>query len=216
MMSDLFSSLDGCHSLLSWTTSMVVVLLLMNKSWLNTSLSPFKNYIMVMFKESSKILYNPLQLLLLSLFLLLMLNNLIGLTPFTYGMTSNLFTSSSLGLLLWMTILLSGWMKSPSQSTAHLAPSGAPMILLPFLVLIETISILIRPITLTVRLVANISAGHIVMGLIANSLSTMSSSLNTSLLMLIMIFYTLFEFFVSVIQAYIFSLLISLYVSEHP
>jgi len=95
---------------------------------------------------------------------------------------------------------------------AHLTPSGAPVAVAPLLVLIETISVLIRPLTLTVRLIANIRAGHIVLSLVANCLTAISSLrmllLNTG--------YRMFEVFVCIIQAYIFSLLIKLYGSEHP
>ena len=95
---------------------------------------------------------------------------------------------------------------------AHLTPSGAPVAVAPLLVLIETISVLIRPLTLTVRLIANIRAGHIVLSLVANCLTAVPSLrmllLNTG--------YRMFEVFVCIIQAYIFSLLIKLYGSEHP
>jgi F-type H+-transporting ATPase subunit a len=97
-----------------------------------------------------------------------------------------------------------------------LAPSGAPGALMPFLILIETISILIRPITLTVRLVANISAGHIILALLANVLSSSLGIFSWSACVAIIIFYYLFEIFVSFIQAYIFTLLIRLYITEHP
>ena len=110
---------------------------------------------------------------------------------------------------------MSGWASYPKESAAHLAPAGAPAGLIPVLILIETISLLIRPITLTVRLIANISAGHIVISLIANCL------VRSSLTVIIPVFfiytgYNIFEVFVCFIQAYIFSLLIKLYAEEHP
>lgn len=105
-------------------------------------------------------------------------------------------------------------MYSPTASLAHLAPRGAPLVLLPFLVVVESIRILIRPLTLTVRLVANISAGHIVLGLLANVNSGLSAIL--PLWLGLTVAYTVFEFFVSAIQAYIFTLLITLYRAEHP
>lgn len=100
-------------------------------------------------------------------------------------------------------------------SAAHLAPAGAPAALVPFLVLVETISILIRPLTLTVRLIANISAGHIVISLIANCLVRASTTALVSIFIL-NVGYTLFEVFVCLIQAYIFTLLVKLYAEEHP
>nr|WBV77005.1 ATP synthase F0 subunit 6 [Phestilla sp. CUS-2023] len=146
-------------------------------------------------------------------FILLM--NLMGLIPFVYGTTSNIWVAASMALVFWITLILSGWIKFPMESAAHLAPAGAPAALMPLLVLIETVSICIRPLTLMVRLIANISAGHIIMGLIANALAV------TSIHIGIMIFfvhmgYNMFELFVCFIQAYVFSLLIKLYSEEHP
>lgn len=86
---------------------------------------------------------------------------------------------------------------------------------MPLLVLIETVRILIRPLTLTVRLIANIRAGHIVLSLLANCLTRLSGVTLLSI-MLLNTGYNIFEVFVCVIQAYIFSLLIKLYAGEHP
>jgi ATP synthase subunit 6 len=141
--------------------------------------------------------------------------NLIGLTPFTYGGTSSLWTARSLALVLWFSLLLSGWVKFPKESAAHLAPAGAPGALIPFLVLVETIRILIRPLTLTVRLIANIRAGHIVISLISNCLRSVGI-ITIIPLLAVNVGYTLFEVFVCFIQAYIFSLLVKLYSEEHP
>ncbi|WP_459468053.1 F0F1 ATP synthase subunit A, partial [Erwinia amylovora] len=96
---------------------------------------------------------------------------------------------------------------------------GAPAPLNPFLVIIETVSIFVRPITLSVRLTANIRAGHIVLTLIGNYLTASlftSSIITIAAFITIQIFYTIFEFGIRMIQAYIFSLLITLYSDEHP
>lgn len=102
---------------------------------------------------------------------------------------------------------------------AALLPIGAPAPLNPFLVLIETVRIIARPITLSVRLMANIRAGHIVLTLIGNYLTTslfFLPSVRALILLTIQVFYTVFEFGIGVIQAYIFCLLITLYSDEHP
>jgi len=77
------------------------------------------------------------------------------------------------------------------------------------------VSIIIRPLTLTVRLIANISAGHIVISLIANVLVSASLPALVSIFLL-NVGYNLFEVFVCLIQAYIFTLLVKLYAEEHP
>ncbi|MCB4761721.1 MAG: F0F1 ATP synthase subunit A [Sulfurovum sp.] len=108
---------------------------------------------------------------------------------------------------------------NPTSVIASLLPIGAPAPLNPFLVIIETVRILVRPITLSVRLTANIRAGHIVLTLIGNYLTAsffLSSVFSIILLVRIQILYTIFEFGIRIIQAYIFCLLITLYSDEHP
>nr|UXC95393.1 ATP synthase F0 subunit 6 [Megaustenia imperator imperator] len=214
MFTDLFSSLDGMHSFWSWGISLILILLVNNSTWVNSILVFINNIMFSFWKGKNK--FNPLKLFLSSLMFFIILNNLIGLTPYTYGVTSSLWFNSSLALILWLSLLISGWIYAPKMSAAHLAPAGAPAALMPFLIIIETISILIRPLTLTVRLVANISAGHIVLSLIANVLSSKLMLLPYLLLFLMSMGYVLFELFVCFIQAYIFTLLISLYANEHP
>ena len=158
---------------------------------------------------------SPLSLFLFTLILFLISINLIGLAPYVYGITRNLWTAGSLALLLWGLLLASGWQNNPAASAAHLAPAGAPGALVPFLVLIETVRVLIRPLTLTVRLIANIRAGHIILSLVANCL-TRVSGLSFLFMLILNTGYNIFEVFVCVIQAYIFSLLIKLYAEEHP
>nr|AOQ30892.1 ATP synthase F0 subunit 6 [Pleurobranchaea novaezealandiae] len=156
-----------------------------------------------------------LSLILFSLMTFLLILNLLGLVPFVYGPTSNIWVSAALALVLWSSLLVSGWVAFPMESAAHLAPSGAPAGFIPFLVAIETISILIRPLTLSVRIIANISAGHIIMGLIANSLTTVGI-FSYLMITVVHVGYNMFEVFVCVIQAYVFSLLVKLYGEEHP
>lgn len=180
-----------------------------------------KNHIITLFRVVSGVHSDirkniaPLSLFLFSLMLFLVLINLIGLAPYVYGITSNLWTASSLALLFWGLLLVSGWQNNPAASAAHLAPAGAPGALVPFLVLIETVRILIRPLTLTVRLIANIRAGHIVLSLVANCL-TRVSGLSFIFILILNTGYNMFEVFVCVIQSYIFSLLVKLYAEEHP
>lgn len=100
---------------------------------------------------------------------------------------------------------------------AGLLPIGAPALLNPFLVLIETVRIGVRPITLSVRLAANIRAGHIILGLSGNYLITALGDVKSLVLLAsVQIFYRAFEFAICLIQAYIFCLLITLYADEHP
>jgi ATP synthase subunit 6 len=127
--------------------------------------------------------------------------------------------SFSLGLPFWLSLIISAVFFNPTSVIARLLPIGAPAPLNPFLVIIETVSILVRPITLSIRLTANIRAGHIILTLIGNYLTArffLSSVFSILFLIFIQVFYTIFEFGISLIQAYIFCLLITLYSDEHP
>lgn len=95
----------------------------------------------------------------------------------------------------------------------HLVPQGTPSVLMPFMVLIESISNSIRPFTLAVRLMANIVAGHLLITLLANQTSAISLAPAIILVQVQMILVIL-ELAVSVIQAYVFSVLITMYASE--
>ncbi len=101
---------------------------------------------------------------------------------------------------------------------SHFLPSGAPSFLNPFLVLVETVRVGVRPITLSVRLAANMGAGHIVIGLIGTYLVGSIFSLSFSsgfFLFFVELFYFVFEFGICLVQGYIFSLLLVLYSDEH-
>nr|ARS74262.1 ATP synthase F0 subunit 6 [Decemunciger sp. AB-2017] len=152
------------------------------------------------------------------LFLFLIMLNLMGLIPYMFSASSHLVMTMSIGLPIWLSVILSGLVKSPYSFFAHLLPNGAPWWLSPFLVLVETISTVIRPITLSFRLAANMSAGHIVLTLLGvySSSSFFNSWVLFSLLLLTQTFYLLFEICICMIQAYIFCLLSSLYSDEHP
>nr|NP_976171.1 ATP synthase F0 subunit 6 [Biomphalaria glabrata]AAQ74249.1 ATP synthase F0 subunit 6 [Biomphalaria glabrata]AAQ75768.1 ATP synthase F0 subunit 6 [Biomphalaria glabrata] len=213
MFTDLFSSLDGCMSMYSWMTTLILSLIYFNKTFMYSSNITLVKSLIPLGQGNKKIM--PLGLFIINIFFMMINMNLMGLTPFTYSMTSSLWYASSLALIMWMLLLISGYFYSFKKSLAHLVPSGAPMVLVPFLIIIESISIMIRPLTLTVRLIANISAGHIVLSLIANVLSTLNMS-SMSMVLLISVGYNMFEVFVCFIQAYIFTLLLKLYSAEHP
>lgn len=215
MFTDLFSAIDGNFSIWVWFPPLFLsVVFICNSLFVSSSFSVL--FLTICNLWQSKEIYFSRKTLLTILIILILLNNFLGLIPLVFSTTTRLWVNRRLALLLWSIVLISGWRKSPSYSAAHLAPRGAPGALIPFLILIETIRILIRPITLTVRLVANISAGHIILALLANVLRASLPLLSITLTLTVIIFYYVFEIFVSFIQAYIFTLLIRLYITEHP
>nr|YP_002791089.1 ATP synthase F0 subunit 6 [Onchidella celtica]ACE62819.1 ATP synthase F0 subunit 6 [Onchidella celtica] len=214
MTADLFSSLDGCGSIFTWVPPLMLVCFFsMNTPWTATASGLSIMTLTTLSDKTKKLM--PLPLFSFSLIFFLVSLNLIGLFPFVFGLTSALWAASALALTFWGLLLFSGWMYNPKEFAAHLAPAGAPAALVWFLVLVETVSLLIRPLTLTVRLIANISAGHVVLSLIASCLTGLSGLTGLTVL-LASVGYTLFEVFVCFIQAYIFTLLVGLYAQEHP
>ena len=139
------------------------------------------------------------------LFLIL---NLSGLVPLSYPLTRRPWLVMITAIIGWLRVLSYIMRNNYKDTIAHLSPTGAPFVLSPILVLIETISILIRPLTLTVRLVANISVGHVICGLLC---AVLDALIQPIFLHLTLLFYRAFEIGVRVVQAYIFALLLVLY-----
>nr|ABS00706.1 ATPase subunit 6 [Aplonis pelzelni] len=156
-------------------------------------------------------------LILTSLMVFLLLINLLGLLPYTFTPTTQLSMNLALAFPLWLATLLTGLRNQPSASLGHLLPEGTPTPLIPALILIETTSLLIRPLALGVRLTANLTAGHLLIQLISTATTALFSTMPAvSLLTLLVLFLlTLLEVAVAMIQAYVFVLLLSLYLQEN-
>nr|ATD83048.1 ATPase subunit 6 [Colaptes campestris] len=156
-------------------------------------------------------------LILTSLMILLLSINLLGLLPYTFTPTTQLSMNMALAFPLWLATLLTGLRNQPSASLGHLLPEGTPTPLIPALILIETTSLLIRPLALGVRLTANLTAGHLLIQLISTATAALLSimpaiSILTSIVLLLL---TILEVAVAMIQAYVFVLLLSLYLQEN-
>nr|AAQ74222.1 ATPase subunit 6 [Henicorhina leucosticta] len=156
-------------------------------------------------------------LILTSLMLFLLFTNLLGLLPYTFTPTTQLSMNLALAFPLWLATLLTGLRNQPSISLGHLLPEGTPTPLIPALILIETTSLLIRPLALGVRLTANLTAGHLLIQLISTATAALFSTMPTISLLALMILFllTLLEVAVAMIQAYVFVLLLSLYLQEN-
>nr|AAM70670.1 ATP synthase 6 [Catamblyrhynchus diadema] len=156
-------------------------------------------------------------LILTSLMVFLLLINLLGLLPYTFTPTTQLSMNLALAFPLWLATLLTGLRNQPSASLGHLLPEGTPTPLIPALILIETTSLLIRPLALGVRLTANLTAGHLLIQLISTATTALFSTMPmVSLLALLVLFLlTILEVAVAMIQAYVFVLLLSLYLQEN-
>nr|AAT74408.1 ATP synthase subunit 6 [Pteroglossus castanotis] len=189
--------------------------------WLNNRLSTLQLWFINLI---TKQLMLPLDkkghkwaLILTSLMILLLLINLLGLLPYTFTPTTQLSMNMALAFPLWLATLLTGLRNQPSISLGHLLPEGTPTLLIPALILIETTSLLIRPLALGVRLTANLTAGHLLIQLISTATFVLlpilpAVSILTTLILLLL---TILEVAVAMIQAYVFVLLLSLYLQEN-
>ncbi|NP_008139.1 ATP synthase F0 subunit 6 (mitochondrion) [Xenopus laevis] len=155
-------------------------------------------------------------LLLTSLMLLLMSLNLLGLLPYTFTPTTQLSLNMGLAVPLWLaTVIMAS--KPTNYALGHLLPEGTPTPLIPVLIIIETISLFIRPLALGVRLTANLTAGHLLIQLIATAAFVLLSIMPTVAILtsIVLFLLTLLEIAVAMIQAYVFVLLLSLYLQEN-
>nr|ABC17909.1 ATP synthase F0 subunit 6 [Loxodonta africana] len=156
-------------------------------------------------------------LMLITLTLFIGLTNLLGLLPYSFAPTTQLTVNLSMAIPLWTGTVVLGFRYKTKISLAHLLPQGTPMFLIPMIIIIETISLLIRPVTLAVRLTANITAGHLLIHLTGTATLTLSSihSMTITVTFVTVILLTILELAVALIQAYVFALLISLYLHEN-
>nr|YP_002970985.1 ATP synthase F0 subunit 6 [Polychrus marmoratus]BAH70465.1 ATPase subunit 6 [Polychrus marmoratus] len=154
---------------------------------------------------------------LLALMTFIISMNLLGLLPYTFTPTTQLSLNMALATPMWFMTVLTGLRNQPTISLGHLLPEGTPTPLIPILIIIETISLLIRPLALGVRLTANLTAGHLLIQLISTAafLLMPMMPLTSTLSFLILLLLTTLEIAVAMIQAYVFVLLLSLYLQEN-
>lgn len=150
-----------------------------------------------------------------SLFFFLVCLNLFGLVPYVFRLTSHLCVNLAISFPLWLCVVLMSGFYDLGGFLSHLQPIGSPSLLNPFLCLIELVSNMVRPITLAVRLTANLRTGHILMGLLGLGFVN-SGVVVRGLVWVVGLFYFMFEMGVCFIQGYIFTLLPTLYADEHP
>nr|AUG32891.1 ATP synthase F0 subunit 6 [Birmella discoidalisa] len=223
MMMNLFSIFDPMSSIfnysLNWLSTMMGLMFLPNMFWF---IMPRMN---IVFYKLSNYMHNELKMLMgdsfnkgstlifYSLFLIIVFNNFLGLFPYVFTSTSHITLTLTLALPLWVSFMLYGWIKNTNHMFAHLVPQNTPSILMPFMVLIESISNLIRALTLSVRLTANMIAGHLLVTL----LSSMGVSMGfyfVFILVFLQVLLLMLESAVAIIQSYVFMVLSTLYSSE--
>nr|WHU54552.1 ATP synthase F0 subunit 6 [Chelonus munakatae] len=220
MFMNLFSVFDPVTLIfsLNWMSMMLFFLILPQLYWFNYSrliyLIKFINFMLM--NEFKLILFNYFNMknlfFLMVLFFYIVLNNFMGLFPYIFTASSHMLFSLMYSFSLWLSFNLFGFLKNLYFMLVHMVPMGTPFVLMMFMVLIELLSNMIRPITLSIRLMANMVAGHLLMTLLSNFLSTL-------IIMYLFVFFIqilllMLEMMVSLIQSYVFIILLILYMKE--
>nr|QNE85941.1 ATP synthase F0 subunit 6 [Euphylidorea dispar] len=223
MMTNLFSVFDPSTSIfnlsLNWMSTFIGILIIPSMYWMIPSRNHFiwNNIMFILHKEFKNLLgpigHSGSTFIFISLFTLILFNNFLGMFPYIFTSTSHLTLTLTLALPLWLSFMLYGWINNTQHMFAHLVPQGTPPLLMPFMVMIETISNIIRPGTLAIRLTANMIAGHLLMTLLGNTGPSMTYML-IIILLIVQIALLVLESAVAIIQSYVFAVLSTLYSSE--
>lgn len=152
-------------------------------------------------------------------FYAILIINLRGLAPAIYSPTSHLILTLSISLPLWLSIAITVVITNTIILKSHIVPENTPTLLINFLSSVESLRSSIRPITLSFRLAANISAGHIILTIIRRGVSNI---ITTSLLLILIPIWLLttasygrFEVIVCLVQAFVFMLLSIIYTNDY-
>nr|YP_007316745.1 ATP synthase F0 subunit 6 [Sinocyclocheilus furcodorsalis]YP_010585503.1 ATP synthase F0 subunit 6 [Sinocyclocheilus anatirostris]ADD46435.1 ATP synthase F0 subunit 6 [Sinocyclocheilus furcodorsalis]UZX49523.1 ATP synthase F0 subunit 6 [Sinocyclocheilus anatirostris] len=189
--------------------------------WVNNRLTTVQGWFINRFTKQLMLPLNTeghkWALLLASLMIFLITINMLGLLPYTFTPTTQLSFNMGFAVPLWLATVIIGMRNQPTISLGHLLPEGTPTPLIPVLIIIETISLFMRPLSLGVRLTANLTAGHLLIQLIATAVFVLLPVMPAVAILTATVLFmlTLLEVAVAMIQAYVFVLLLSLYLQEN-
>ena len=158
-----------------------------------------------------------------TLFMFILVANVIGLVPYTFTVTSHIIITASLALLVFLTVIVYGFYKNGLGFFRLFVPHGIPIYILPLIVFIEVLSFLSRPISHSVRLFANMLAGHITLKVFASFVTLLGGLgiagwLGAILPLTLVVALTALELLVAFLQAYVFAILTCIYLNDaiHP
>src|SRR6201987_914372 len=159
-----------------------------------------------------------------SIFMFILVSNLIGIIPYTFTVSSQIIVTASFALLVFFTVMIYGFYKNGLKFFKIFVPAGIPIYILPLVVAIEIISFLTRPLSHSVRLFANILAGHITLNVFAGFVALLGTSLGALgwiggvLPLALTVALTALELLVAFLQAYVFAILTCIYLNDaiHP
>jgi F-type H+-transporting ATPase subunit a len=161
--------------------------------------------------------------LVFSLFMFILVANVIGIVPYTFTVTSHIIITASLALLVFLTVIVYGVYRHGFGFLRLFVPSGIPIYILPLIVLIEVMSFLSRPISHSVRLFANMLAGHITLKVFGGFVTMLGGLgvigwVGATLPLALTVALTALELLVAFLQAYVFTILTCIYLNDaiHP
>lgn len=162
--------------------------------------------------------------LIFSLFMFICVSNLVGIIPYTFTISSHLIVTAALALLVFFTVLIYGLYKNGLKFFKIFVPSGVPIYILPLVMFIEILSFFLRPVSHSVRLFANMLAGHIALKVFAGFIGMLGISLGALgwaggvLPLALTVALTALELLVAFLQAYVFAILTCIYLNDaiHP
>jgi len=158
-----------------------------------------------------------------TLFMFILVINLVGLIPYTFTVTTHIVITATLALSVFATVLVYGFWKNGLHFFNLFVPKGIPIYILPLIVFIEVLSFLSRPISHSVRLFANMLAGHITLKVFASFIILLGSAgifgiAGAALPLALVVALTALELLVAFLQAYVFAILTCIYLNDaiHP
>jgi F-type H+-transporting ATPase subunit a len=161
--------------------------------------------------------------LIFSLFMFIAVSNMIGIIPYTFTVASHLVITAALALLVFFIVLIYGFWKNGLKFFKLFVPSGIPVFILPLVVFIEVFSFFLRPVSHSVRLFANMLAGHIALKVFASFVPLLAALgiagyFGAVLPLGMVIALTALELLVAFLQAYVFTILTCIYINDaiHP
>ena len=224
-MTNLFSSFDpmvniiGFNIRLNWISRIIPILVLPQAYWITSSqiIKSIENIINYLHGELAAV-FGLVALpgtifTFLRFFFFIFFCNLIGLAPYIFTRSSHMSFTLTLALPIWLGRILFSMKNQYNRLFAHLVPTGTPGALIPVIVIIETVSNVIRPGTLSIRLAANIVAGHLLLTLLGSQ-GPNAQGIVLLVLMGRLILLLCLELAVACIQAYVFTILRALYLNE--
>lgn len=151
--------------------------------------------------------------LVFTLFLFILSCNLLGMVPYSFTVTSHISITFALAMFIFLLVTIIGFMRHGLHFLSLFLPSGTPLWLAPLMIVIELFAYLARPVSLSLRLAANMVAGHVLLKVIAGFIVSMSIYLKFIPIPFVVILIG-FEIFVAILQAYIFAILTCVYLND--